>query len=163
MHDAAFNYVRDQLAEHGPWVRVVEIGSRNINGGVRELFSQETSDFTGIDCREGPGVDLVADGATATFNNVDAVLCTEVLEHAENAAEIIANACRWLRSGGVFVMTCGGEGRHEHSAIDGLALQPGEFYRNVDRATLEAWLTDAGYSRFDIDIAGLDTRCIAWR
>lgn len=163
MHDAAFNYVRDQLDKHGPWARVVEFGSRNINGGVRELFSPETSDFIGVDVREGEGVDVVADAATVKFSPVDCVICTEVLEHAENAEQIIANAYRILKSGGVFIMTCGGPGRHEHSAIDGLGLQPGEFYRNVDAEMLSEWLERAGFSEYGIDQAGLDMRCIAWR
>ncbi len=161
MHDAAFNYVRDQFLEHGPWATVIEFGSRNINGGVRELFNGV--DFLGIDVREGEGVDLVADAATVEVGPVDCVICTEVLEHADNAEQIIANAYRSLNRGGVFIMTCGGPGRHEHSAIDGLGLQPGEFYRNVDAETLSEWLERAGFSEYGIDQASLDMRCIAWR
>lgn len=121
--------------------RVLEIGSVNINGTVRGLFPG--ADYTGIDIVAGEGVDVVADGATYTPPDgefFDLIISTEVLEHAENAPLILANAYRLLRPGGVLILTAAGEGRRPHSAVDGGELRPGEFYRNVTRALLAAWL-----------------------
>jgi hypothetical protein len=68
----------------------------------------------------------------------DCVVCCEVLEHTASALVIIANAYRALLHDGVFIMTCAGERRAEHSAFDGGPLRPGEFYRNVSESQLDA-------------------------
>lgn len=139
MHDAAFRYVARVVADLPRPQRVVEIGSRNVNGTPRSLFAGVES-YTGIDVRPGDGVDVVADGATWQPDEpVDLVVCMEVLEHAPEAGEIVANACRMLRPGGTLILTAAGEGRAPHSASDGGPLQAGEFYRNVSADDLRQW------------------------
>lgn len=162
MHESVRLYVADAIAEHGPFDIVVEFGSRDINGGIRHLFDGH---YYGLDVRPGPGVDVVADAATWKGDNVtfDCVVCCEVLEHATGAGAIVKNAWQLLREGGVFVMTCAGPGRPEHSAIDENPIRPDEFYRNVDTETLEGWLARAGFTSWRIDPAGADMRCVAVR
>lgn len=140
MHDAARSFVRDTLARLGARpATVVEIGSRRINGSVRELF--DGAAYTGIDVRHGPGVDVVADGATwQPPASVDCVVCCEVLEHAPAADAILANAVRMLVPGGLLLVTCATDPRPAHSSVTGGALFPGEYYRNVAPAELTAWL-----------------------
>jgi hypothetical protein len=60
-----------------------------------------------LDVLPGAGVDIVADaGDWDPGLQFDVVLCTEVLEHAPNAEQVVANAYRLLAPGGVFIMTC---------------------------------------------------------
>jgi SAM-dependent methyltransferase len=94
----------------------------------------------------------------------DVVVCTEVLEHVDDATAlgIIRNAWEHLCPGGAFVMTCAGPGRHAHSAIDEQPIRPWEFYRNVDRDLLAGWLACAGFNRWEIEPLGADMRCVAW-
>jgi ubiquinone/menaquinone biosynthesis C-methylase UbiE len=73
-------------------------------------------------------------------DGVDTVVCCETLEHTPDAEAICRNAHRMLMTGGVFLVTAAGDGRGEHSAVDGGPLRDGEFYRNVDRYHLETWL-----------------------
>lgn len=117
---------------------VCELGSRNVNGSPRWLFSD--SRYFGVDVRPGPGVDLVVDAADwfpgALF---DAVVCTEALEHTPRTADVCANAYRLLRPGGVFLATMAGTEREPHS-VDGDPLPEGEHYRNVSEAELREWL-----------------------
>ena len=158
---------RDVLDWVGRWVapgRVLEFGSRDINGTVRDLFPN-ADEYLGVDPQEGPGVDLVADAAScdAGLNRWDVVVCTEVLEHAEDAAGIIANAYRHLRADGRFIMTCAAPGRGPHSAIDENPIRDFEFYRNVDGAMLAGWLGAAGFQQWTIDLHGFDIRCVAYR
>lgn len=141
---------------------VLEFGSRDINGSIRDYIGAPR--YVGVDSTDGPRVDIVGDAATVELGELfDVVVCTEVLEHVDDltAAGICANAWRHLAPGGGFVATMAGIGRHEHSAVDGMALKPGEFYRNVDAPTLASWLTAAGFRRFCIDIDGRDIRCTA--
>ncbi len=163
MHDEAFDYIRDAVDQYGPFRSVAEFGARNINGSVRYLFD-EAERYVGVDIASGIDVDVVADAATwSTIETFNCVVCAEVLEHTDSAAEIVRNAARHLDPGGCFIMTCAGTGRAPHSAIDGGDLHDGEFYRNVDEVTLEAWLVDARFKKWQIDISDVDTRCIAWR
>ena len=117
---------------------MLEIGSRNINGSVRPLFNGAV--YLGIDTTAGPGVDETADGAHFQPGLLlDTVVCCEVLEHTESAADIIGNSLRILEPGGVLIVTCAAPPRAPHSAVDGGALQPGEYYQNIYPKQLQHW------------------------
>jgi hypothetical protein len=140
MHEQCFRYVAKVVAELDPAPRtVVDIGGLNINGTVRGLFPG--AEYTSVDLRPGPGVDVVADGATwRPAGLVDCVVCTEVLEHAPDPGAIVANAIAMLREGGTLIVTAAMEPRTPHSAIHGGPLTPGEHYANVDPVLLMEWI-----------------------
>lgn len=111
-------------------ISVIEIGCRDVNGIVRDLFPH--CRYMGIDLADGPGVDVVCDAADYVPPDlVDMVLCCEVLEHAERWQAVLLAAASWLRPGGRLIITCAGPGRPPHSAVDGGDLQPGEYYWNL--------------------------------
>lgn len=64
--------------------RVLEIGSKDITGNVREYFSDAKS-FTGTDMERGFNVDLIIDAHNLLKkfkkNSFDTILCFEMLEH----------------------------------------------------------------------------------
>jgi SAM-dependent methyltransferase len=161
MHAEAFAYIAAHLPADA--ARVLEFGSRNINGSVRVLLAGV--DYVGVDIAEGPGADIVADAATVTVPGepFDVVVCAEVFEHAtdDDCAAMCANAWRHLRPGGTFIATMAGHGRHPHSQHDGGLPRPGEFYRNVSALDLDIWLFDAGFDEPKIDVLGTDLRCVA--
>jgi SAM-dependent methyltransferase len=151
MHAAA----REWVARHAIPGTVLEIGSRNINGTVRDFFDP---DYTGLDITDGEGVDIVADVTTwKTRRKFDVIVCCEVLEHTD--APIIEAAHRLLRKGGTLILTAAGSGRAEHSAVDGGPLRVGEFYRNVEPADLADALAE--WESATIDVAGDDIRAVA--
>lgn len=162
MHAAALAF----LAAHLPrtTTSVLEFGSRNINGSARTITPPDCY-YVGVDIEKGFGVDIVANAATVTVGGrpFDIVICAEVFEHTddETCAEICFNALTHLTPDGMFVATMAGLGRTPHSAADGGPVRPGEFYRNVDRALLESWLTGAGFDRWDVDVKEDDIRCWA--
>lgn len=132
MHPEAYQWVAQHAPQHP--VRVVEFGSRDINGGVRHLFA---GSYLGIDIEAGPGVDVVADAARLDLGGgYDVVVCCEVLEHTPAWREIVASAGRALRAGGVLILTCAGPGRAPHGAEGGPV--GGEYYANVTVVELEA-------------------------
>jgi SAM-dependent methyltransferase len=126
----------------------LEVGSRIVNGTVRSLFTG--CEYVGIDVVAGDGVDVVADGAHYESELFDCVVCTEVLEHAENAAGICENVSRLLRPGGYFLVTAAAPPRTPHS-VDGGPLRDGEFYRNITVETLFSWLDWASLLSFERD------------
>jgi SAM-dependent methyltransferase len=171
MHTEAYEYTRLALARVGGAAGkdVLEIGSVNINGGVRELCAGAAS-YWGIDKEGGPGVDEVVDAADylrlGTFELdpvevYDLVICNEVLEHEPDPSVVIACAWRALRPGGHLILTCAGEGRKPHGARGSEHPPAGEHYRNINTAELEQLLD--GW--FVVDLHGLyppgDSRCIA--
>jgi SAM-dependent methyltransferase len=156
----------DQALIYGPFGSVLEVGSRDINGGVRDIF--QGAFFHGVDVADGPGVDEVIDFATRVRPSTeqwDCVVCCEVLEHAddETAERILSNAHDHLCHEGLLLLTAAGVGRHEHSAhYEGPPLR-GEFYRNVSLADLTTWLRAAGFDLFEVDTLGVDIRATAWK
>lgn len=142
MHAEALEFVARWTRQLGPRLDVLELGSRNVNGSVRTLFGSAQR-YVGIDCRTGPGVDIVADAATWRPPEgeplFDLVVSTECLEHAADAAGICRTAWESLGAGGVFLLTAAGPKRAPHGA-DGGSVQPGEFYANVHPEHLRLWL-----------------------
>jgi SAM-dependent methyltransferase len=162
LHTAAFLYVDQAAADVAADAIVVECGSRNVNGTVRDLFP--LARYAGVDTEPGPGVDITADFRTiAMLEAADVVVCCEVLEHDADPASLVAKCFEVLRPGGRLIMTCAGVGREPHSAFDGGPLRDGEHYANVSELMLDKWLTVQGWSEWSIDVLGTDTRCTAWR
>jgi hypothetical protein len=143
MHAEAYRFVQLALGSLTPRRSVLEIGSRHINGTVRGLFNG--ADYLGIDVVPGHCVDRVADGATFTPERpIDTVVCCEVLEHTDAAEAIVGHGLNLLQPDGILLVTCAAPDRAPHSAVDGNALRPGEFYRNVLPNDLHAWVLNAG-------------------
>lgn len=163
MHLEAHSWV----ANHGTVesVSVLDIGGRDINGTVRDLFPNAT--YTALDILPGDGVDIVADAATWTPDSAyDLVVCCEVFEHTAVWPQICATAFAALAPGGRFVVTCAGPGRAAHSAIDGeFRLHPGEHYENVSAEELARVLADCGFVDITTDqrTGPCDTRAVAWK
>lgn len=155
MHDRARDYVK-RYATQKP-LAVVEIGSMNVNGQLRDLFPN-ASRYVGMDIRPGKGVDCVGDAAVWEPSFCpDLVICCEVLEHTAEWAEIVTNAASWLPAGGRIVITCAGPGRPVHSHRGG-KMNPGEWYMNIDPAALYETMQDSGLRVDSIELHMTDTR-----
>jgi SAM-dependent methyltransferase len=130
--------VKAVFPAHFRGVRVLEIGSLDINGSIRALF--EGCDYTGVDVAPGPGVDRVCHGEDlddppASF---DTVISCEVMEHNPRWQDTFRNMVRLCRPGGLVVMTCATRGRAEHGTSRSMPgnspLTVGlgqEYYRNL--------------------------------
>ena len=135
MHPAVRDWVRTHTKSN--YLKVLEVGSRDINGGVRDLIAADF--YHGVDLYPGPGVDQVAN-ARNLEGRYDLVACLEVLEHDPDASGLIQHLGRLCAPGGLVVATAGGPGREPHSAHDGAGLRDGEHYRNLDELHfLVAW------------------------
>lgn len=105
-----------------PEAKVLEVGSRIVNGSLREVLGQTFPNWTGIDIMEGPGVDLLLDSTRISeyfpFASFDAVISTEMLEHCHNWRRAILEMIRVLRPGGLLLLTTRSPGfeLHEYPA-----------------------------------------------
>ena len=88
--------------------RILEVGSRNINGSVRVCFESHL-DYVGIDSEPGDGVDTVMDGSEILESfgphSFDTVICCETFEHAPEFWKILEAIRGVLKPGGLFVVT----------------------------------------------------------
>lgn len=161
MHPEALAWVAAHATSEP--VEVLDIGGRNINGGVRQLFPNATR-YIAVDIREGAGVDVVADAASwVPDQEYDVVVSTETFEHTDVWPEICQTAHKACKAGGKLILTMAGPGRAGHSAIDGGPLRPGEYYGNVDPEQLREALEACGWQDVEVDYlpGASDTRAIA--
>jgi hypothetical protein len=160
MHGAAYLWVHDH-APDAPG-HVLDIGGRDVNGNVRAALPGALS-WTTVDIAPGQGVDIVANAATWTPDRTyDLVLCLETFEHTDEWPDIVRTIKRALSPDGYAILTMAGPGRAPHSAVDGQALRPGEYYGNVSSDDLWNVLHDEGFTDIHVDTLGPDTRAVCW-
>ena len=91
--------------------RTLEIGSLDINGAVGR-----TGEWTGLDMRAGPGVDIVANSHAIPYPDAgfDSVVCAEMLEHDDAPWLTAGEIHRVLRDKGALIVTVPGIGFKRH-------------------------------------------------
>jgi autotransporter strand-loop-strand O-heptosyltransferase len=106
--------IRDKYPNYFVGKKVLDIGSLDINGNNRFLFTD--CDYLGLDVGGGSNVDVISVGHLydAPDEYFDTIISTEVFEHDMFYEETVKNIIRMLKPGGAFIFTCAGEGRPEH-------------------------------------------------
>ena len=109
-----FDTLKKHLPEYFYDTTVLEVGSLNINGTVRDFF--DTDDYTGCDVGDGPGVDIVCGGEKLNYadNTFDVAVSAECFEHNPHWVQTFENMVRMTRIGGLVAFTCATTGRPEH-------------------------------------------------
>lgn len=131
-----FESVRQRFPQYFGYVSVIEIGSLDINGTVRDFFPVATN-YVGVDLEEGKGVDLVAQGQDVDFPDdfFDVAVSAECFEHNPYWAETFANMYRMAEQFVIF--TCASEGRPEHGTTrttpenSPFTVKEWDYYRNL--------------------------------
>jgi SAM-dependent methyltransferase len=100
-------------------VRILEIGSQNINGTVRDFFPN-ANQYLGIDLAVALDVDWVVPGELLELPDgwADIIISTECFEHCENWEKVLLNMIRICKSSGLIIITCASTGRAAHGTID---------------------------------------------
>jgi len=126
--------VKDQLPKYFKGTKVLEVGSLNINGSVRQFF--EPDQYIGCDLGEGAGVDIVCRGHELPYPNesFDVVISCECFEHDRHWEKTFQKMVDLVRKGGLVIFSCATIGRPEHgttrtSPAD--APFTNDYYRNL--------------------------------
>lgn len=103
-------FVRDFNKKHGPFDRILDVGSRNINGSIKDAITNYKT-FIGIDMLPGKDVDLVLNGHdlaehfSAPEDKFDLITCCETLEHDDKFWLTVEAMKKVLKPGGWLVIT----------------------------------------------------------
>jgi SAM-dependent methyltransferase len=127
-HASVFDFFRAQLgAGDISGRRVLEVGSRDVNGSVRSIFmALGATDYLGVDTQAGPGVDRLCDvgNLASEFSGrpFDVVVTTEMLEHVRDWRRAISNLKRVVAPSGLLLITTRSFGFPYHDF-------PGDYWR----------------------------------
>ena len=116
-----WQYCAEKYRKYFHAKRVLEVGSYNVNGTVRDYF--ECLHYVGVDWRPGPGVDVVCMAKDMQFETpFDVVISASMLEHDPTWKESIERMLDCLRSDGILLLSWGGAHNDPHeleTAVDG--------------------------------------------
>ncbi len=119
MHESVMEYVSGAVERYGlASGRTLELGSADVNGSVRPLFS---GDYVGIDHDSAAeGVDRVMSAGSLDFPDAsfDTVVSTSMLEHDPAFWRTLPEVARVLRPGGYLVLTTVSTGFGYHNPPD---------------------------------------------
>lgn len=137
--------------------KVLEVGSLDINGSIRQFFSG--CNYIGVDLGEGRGVDLVARGEELDFpdGHFMTVASCECFEHNPEWEATFRNMVR-MCSGLVF-FSCATTGRPEHGTrrtSPGDAPFCGDYYRNLTEDDFREKFTFEEFSQYGFEVRGTD-------
>ncbi len=112
-----FARVREQFPNYFTDVRVLDIGSLDINGSNRKLLKQPYY-YIGLDLDKGKNVDVVCPAHLydAGFQ-FDTIISGECFEHDMFYPDSLKNIVRLLKPNGLFLFSCASTGRPEHGTL----------------------------------------------
>lgn len=163
-HPEQLGFIAACVSANRPLVngsRVLEVGSYDVNGSVRRLFSG-ADEYVGVDLVEGPGVDRVGDGSIIDDpdGSWDVTVSGECFEHDPHWRRTFATMVRVTRPGGLVAFTCASRGRIEHGTSRTTAREsPGtqsvglDHYRNISPAEVRALPLDEWFSSWRLHYA----------
>ena len=116
-------FVNEHLADRrGRRLRVLDVGSIDINGSYRVLFDDPQWQYTGVDLEPGKGVDVVLsspyDWGAILSDSFDVVISGQAFEHVEFPWITAFQVTRVLVEGGLFCMIVPSGGREHRFPLD---------------------------------------------
>lgn len=110
MHLSSYEHMRDLVARYldaAKSLRVVDIGSYDVNGSYRTLFGNPAWRYQGVDLEAGPGVDIVLKSPYRlpfASRSIDLVVSGQAFEHVEYFWMSWMEMLRILKPGGMIFL-----------------------------------------------------------
>lgn len=141
MHKESYEQIKKFANNVAKDALVIDIGSYNVNGCYRDLFSTQT--YVGLDQVKGPNVDIVLESPfnfPLFDNSVDVVISGNTLEHVTMPWKLVLEMDRVLKHGGLMALTVPwGHAYHKYPidcwrfSPDALSILFGEWMVENDR------------------------------
>ncbi len=131
-------------------IRVLDIGSMDVNGSYRQIFSDPRFDYVGLDLEAGPGVDVVVeDPYTLPFDadSFDLVISGQAFEHAEFFWQLFAEMVRVTNSKGFLFLLAPSAGPIHRYPVDCYRFYPDSFHALAKFTHIHlagCWMDDRG-------------------
>ena len=143
-----FRYVKSHNPRFFSDVKILDIGSLDINGNNRHVF-EHPYNYIGVDLNEGLNVDVVSPGHLYESGfEFDVVVSSECFEHDMYYARTLQNMVKLLKSGGLMIFTCASTGRPEHGTLrsnpsdapflEGIDEKWANYYKNLTEDDIRA-------------------------
>jgi SAM-dependent methyltransferase len=127
MHESSFRrmqafrdvYLSSRYTER---LRILDIGSQDVNGSYRPLFAQGAWHYVGVDMAAGPNVDIVLqnpyDWRELPSRSADVVVSGQAFEHIEFFWISALEIARVLRPGGICCLIVPSAGPEHRYPVD---------------------------------------------
>lgn len=137
---------------------VLEVGSLNVNGTIRNLFTD--CNYIGLDLGKGEGVDVVSPVHLYKHVPFDTIICTEMLEHDQYLEKSLQTMYDLLKPLGLIVITAASTGRKEHGTKENTPKDSPftSYYKNVTREMIKPFTEKFKLQHLEI----LDTDIRFW-
>lgn len=154
MHDSSMKRMAEFAREYDQEGKtVIDIGSLDINGTYRDLFSKST--YIGVDIVEGANVDMIMDSEEwDNLKDIDIVISGQTLEHVEDVPKLMKSIFNVLKSDGIICMI---------APSAGLPHEQG-WFGNFSEERMTKVVSDAGFHILSCIVNNhgwYDTCCIA--
>jgi SAM-dependent methyltransferase len=125
MHDNSYRLVKEAVGKYlnpdSP-LKILDVGSKDINGNYRPLFDRFNWKYTGIDIEAGPNVDIVVD-ADFQWQGIekdafDVVVCGQVFEHVKATWRLAERMGYVCKAGGICIVVVPWNARYHPYPID---------------------------------------------
>ena len=119
MHREILDWLKETKTKHPNLfeaAKVLEAGSLDINGSVREYFADDC-EYVGVDAKQGKGVDwwgIFHEYKEKPVGYFNVVISTETLEHDPFWRITLAHMIEMIKPSGALVLSFAGPGRGPH-------------------------------------------------
>ena len=129
--------------------KVLDVGSHDINGSYRQIFSSDIWEYTGLDLCEGKNVDYVPDDPyrweRIKDESFDLVVSGQVLEHSEYFWLVFEEIKRVLKPGGLTCIIVPSSGPEHKHPVDCWRFYPDGMRALCKYVGLEVLLVDTDW------------------
>lgn len=107
MHNSSYDKMEtfvEQYLDKDKKLKILDIGSQDVNGSYRKLFENPNWDYTGADMCEGNNVDIILNNVyrwnDIPANTYDVIISGQALEHVEYFLNTMYEINRLLKTNG---------------------------------------------------------------
>lgn len=145
-----FEKIKQKFPDSFKGKRVLDCGSLDVNGSLKDLFTD--CEYIGIDIHPGNNVHVVIKAHEYWAPKFDTLVSAEMLEHDEYYQLSLQHMYHLLKPGGLMAISAAGKGRAEHGNHgENWGTSP-DYYRNLLEEDIRGIFDlDSAFSEYAIE------------
>lgn len=143
MHLSSLQHVErlvDKYLSKSQSLRVVDIGSYDVNGSYKPFFSRDGWHYTGVDLAAGPNVDVVLESPyrmPLSSHSADVIVSGQAFEHIEYFWLTWLEMARVLKPGGLIFLLAPSRGYEHRHPQDCWRFYPDSYHALANYACMK--------------------------